>query len=636
VSVAAGLLKQFGFTHVGLPNSALVPGVRPATVGDFKDMGEVANPDIFAKYDGYMRRPESYQSMLETWEEMSMWDLVAAAACEIVSEALQPDESCPGLLWYECNDSAEEDKLNDMLDRCEVEEKLPSQVHYLATLGNHFEKLDYELGVGVQNMTFAHPLNVRRYWLERNRRCIGFKWDQLAPTGKDNAFELKVGDTKRTIPRVGIGAGTEIKDLWYPWDFMHFRRMYRMRVSEHGESMFNEAQGIYKKLRMAIDQMTIHRAQVQPDRYVANIDTQEQPPSEQMKTVQKWKQSMRSRLSFGQQEGDATDFKSFYNPLALDTIIWIARPKGFAHSLEKLAGTANVPDVYDIELLTNLFFSIIGMPQSWLGLGQKDGKAPSGKALLATDMRFLRKVKAIRNPLVERYEWLGYFDAMLRGKDPADLEIRVKMTPIGSLEDQLKLEMLNLQGEALAKMAEVMKEYKLPRTAWIDVLFKRYLHLPDDVVNLFLTALPEESEPRVESMRGAMNGGTKAMLAEIDRKFSPEDVRLLQAGLEALQEGKRPRTRRRGKRYDVSRTLGIENIAEPMLLTASTEQPQTVISSYGADAYQSIMENKIDTNNAPRQGRFRDDVYVTEDVATPAPTTATQVLSAAQAARDWM
>jgi hypothetical protein len=35
------------------------------------------------------------------------------------------------------------------------------------------------------------------------------------------------------------------------------------------------------------------RAQVQPDRYVTHIDTKGQPPTEQMKTVQGWKQMLR-------------------------------------------------------------------------------------------------------------------------------------------------------------------------------------------------------------------------------------------------------------------------------------------------------------------------------------------------------
>jgi hypothetical protein len=172
----------------------------------------------------------------------------------------------------------------------------------------------------------------------------------------------------------------------------------------------------------------------------------------------------------------------------------VAQPKGFNHVVTKLQGTAQVPDVYDIELLTDLFYSIIGMPRSWFG-GQKDQQsAPSGKALLAQDIRFLRKIKGIRLPVTQAYVWLAYFHAVLRGKDIRQLDIKALMPPIGSLEEQMKLEMLKIQTEVLDALADVMEKYRLPREAWVETIFKRYLHLPDDVINIFITALPTPTE----------------------------------------------------------------------------------------------------------------------------------------------
>jgi hypothetical protein len=279
---------------------------------------------------------------------------------------------------------------------------------------------------------------------------------------------------------------------------MHMRRMFRLRTSEHGEPVFDEAQGIYKKIRIALDQMVVHRAQIQPDRYAINIDVQELPPTEQMRTVQRWKQSLRSKLAFGQGAGSNAlgspdDFTSFYNAMALDTVLWVARPKGYQHTVDRIQGTTTIPDVYDIELLTDLFYSIIGMPKSWF-FGSKDGgqNAPSGKALLAQDMRFLRKVKSIRRPVINSYTWLGYFHAILKGKDPAQLDIRAKMPPIGGLEEQIKLELLKSQAEVLQSLADVMDKFHLPKEAWVEVIFRRYLHLPQDVLNVFITSLPDE------------------------------------------------------------------------------------------------------------------------------------------------
>lgn len=518
------ILSHIGMIGSTLSTNSLVPrSDTPQALTrqqqEFMDAGQVANPDVWSKYAQVMRRPSTYETQLQLWDEMSTWDMMAAALNQIVDEACQTDSINPNAVWFECNNSKVEEELNRLLHQLDVETLVTSQFWNISSLGNHFEKLDYEVGEGVRGLTCVHPYEVRRYWLERNRQCIGFKWKGHAPN-KDDVFVMP--DNRTAIQRVALGVGQQLEDLYYPWDFLHFRRMYRLRGSEHGEPLFDEAQGIYKKLRMALDQMVVHRAQVQPDRYVVNIDTQDLPPTEQLKTVQRWKQSMRNKLSFGigadsQTLSDPTEFRSFYNPWALDTIFYMARPKGVEHSITKLAGTTQVPDVFDIELLIDLFFSIIGMPKSWLGIGPEGSSAPpSGKALLAQDIRFLRKVKSIRKPIISGYTWLGYFHEVLRGQDVRMLNIQAKMPDIGGLEDQMKLDIVRSQADVLTALGEIMKQYGLPREAWVELIFKRYLHLPDDIVDIFMTSLPPEMEVQhpMEGLR--QSPGERALLEEID------------------------------------------------------------------------------------------------------------------------
>lgn len=528
---STGLLKYLGLIGTsGVRTGSLVPRAQTPDADqrlwrEFEDAGRVADPDIWTKYNTVMKRPTTFEAMLQLWEEMSGWDLIAAALVEIVDEATQADANSPGTIWYQCNDQEFEEELNDMLVRLEVEHIIQSQVWHIAAFGNHFEKLEYAPNEGILGMSFVHPMEIRRYWLERNRKAVGYRWMNHKPN-KEDVFVMP--DNKTPVERVSMNNGQTLEELWYPWDFLHFRRMFRMRISEHGEPIFAEADGIYKKLRLAVDQMVVHRAQVQPDRYAISVDTQEQPPVEQMKTVQRWRQALRSKLAFGQQGNSgewnsAADFVSYYNALALDTIIYLAQPKGFNNVINKLPGTADVPDVYDIELLTDLFYSIIGMPRQWFGSQRDTGKdAPSGKALLAQDMRFLRKIKSIRRPILNCYEWLGYFHAVLKGKSIEQLDIKAMMPPIGSLEEQMKMEMLQMQSDVLARLAEVMDMYKLPKEAWVETIFKRYMHLPDDVVNVFITALPGEIEqeegaggPTVESKKRPAPGASR-LIKQID------------------------------------------------------------------------------------------------------------------------
>ncbi len=534
-TVSTNLLKYLGMVgSSGMRTGSLVPRSNTPNANqelfrDFSGAGKVADPDVWTKFNSYTKKPTTFDAMLQLWEEMAGWDLMAAALVEIVDEATQTDQNSPATLWYQCNDREFEDELNSMVVNLNVEELLPSQVWHVAALGNHFEKIEYAPEVGVMGLSFVHPLDVRRYWLERNRKCVGYRWSNHKPS-KEAAFVHP--DNKTPIERVALNDGNNLEELWYPWDFLHFRRMFRLRISEHGEPLFSEADGIYKKLRMAVDQMVVHRAQVQPDRYVINVDTKDQGPMEQMKTVQRWKQMLRSKLAFGGGGGsggeglnDPSGFQSFYNAWSLDTILWMAKPNGFNHVVEKLPGTATVPDVYDIELLTDLFYSIIGMPRSWFGSKGADGgggeQPASGKALLAQDMRFLRKIKSIRKPIINQYTWLGYFHAILKGKDIRQLDIKAMMSPIGSLEDQMKLEMLRQQAEVLDLLADVMQKYNLPKEAWVETIFKRYMHLPDEVVNIFLTSLPPEMEQPMESMNGKKPAPfTFKLIRELEEKVS--------------------------------------------------------------------------------------------------------------------
>jgi hypothetical protein len=575
-SIVAKVLSFAGLTGSSPTTNTFVPPPRRSAFAqeDFEKSGELANPDVWSSYNSAMARPRTLEEQLRIWDEMAHWDLMATALSEITDEATQTDSTSPALIWYECTDKRAEEELNQMLLDVGAEEYIRPQVWHVGGFGNDFQKLEYSVGEGVKGFNSCHPMEMRRYWLKRNRRCVGFRWEGN-PARKDDIFKIGNNPIQRAALKLNSAAKSDdLEHLWYPWDFLHTRRMYRARQTEHGEPLFEEAQGIYKKLRMAIDQMVVHRAQVQPDRYVVNIDVKDLPPIDQLKVVNRWKQSLRTKLSFGSGTGGVTgqpdDFRSFYNPMALDTILWIAKPRDFGHSIEKMAGTASVPDVHDIEMLTNLFFTIIGMPKSWIGLGGNAGEGgpTSGKALLAQDMRFLRKIKSIRHPILVAYTWLGYFHLMLKGYDVSSLDIQAKMPPIGSLEDQMKIELLSKQVEILDQLSDIMPKFGLPREAWIDVVFKRYMHLPDEIVDAFLTALPAEKEmtqPESLDPHGKLrakfsktHNAKKQMMEEIIKKIGPDKEGVLQDMFD-IMNGKVPKRQQRYRnQFDILRPPNIQ------------------------------------------------------------------------------
>jgi hypothetical protein len=319
---------------------------------------------------------------------------------------------------------------------------------------------------------------------------------------------------------------------------------------------------------------------------------------------------------------------SYYNALALDTIIYLAQPKGFNNTITKIQGTTQIPDVYDIELLTDLFYSIIGMPRSWFGGqggegGGDSGEAPSGKSLLAQDMRFLRKIKSIRRPIIQQYEWLGYFHAILKGKKTEQLDIKAMMPPIGSLEDQMKMEMLQKQSEVLDMLADVMDKYSLPKEAWVETIFKRYMHLPDDVVNVFITALPGEldnAQQQDESLRVPRKSPpyTYKLIREIDARISgtPGGKKLvedLRASMDLVQN-----VEKRKQRQTMETIMGQPKCKENDL----------IISSFGRHPFElkRPTDAKSEAHFQMRQRPIQESIRFADDPETkkPAPAPVTE------------
>jgi hypothetical protein len=110
-------------------------------------------------------------------------------------------------------------------------------------------------------------------------------------------------------------------------------------------------------------------------------------------------------------------------------------------------------------------------------------------------MRFLRQTRSVRKGVIDGYTWLAYFHALLTNEKIDDLNISAKMSDISGLEDQIKLELLQMQIDLLDKLGSALGNIGVPTHVMVDLVFRRYMRLPDDVVNAVITALPSETPP---------------------------------------------------------------------------------------------------------------------------------------------
>lgn len=109
------------------------------------------------------------------------------------------------------------------------------------------------------------------------------------------------------------------------------------------------------------------------------------------------------------------------------------------------------------------------------------------------------------------------------------------------------MELLEKQANLLGILADVMQAYNLPKEAWIEVIFKRYMHLPDEVVHVFMTALPAQIDAQGESRQPAP--GASRLVREVTGALDkhPDAARLVSeikrgaAGLDSVYTARKTR-----------------------------------------------------------------------------------------------
>jgi hypothetical protein len=90
----------------------------------------------------------------------------------------------------------------------------------------------------------------------------------------------------------------------------------------------------------------------------------------------------------------------------------------------------------------------------------------------------------------------------------------------------MKLDLLSTQADILSKLADVMAAYNLPKEAWVELIFKRYLRLPDNVVNVFMTALPSPMEAPAFEAKGNPDN-LKRIFETIQSRLDPEKSQIM-------------------------------------------------------------------------------------------------------------
>lgn len=458
------LLTLFGFGASTPYNSASLKkakqgGLNPGMNG----VGGLGNFQEW--YSKQLQDGKDFNSQIADWKDMVAYSPIAAAIRLITDECIQTEHSCPGTLWIEGADTDTESELNHLINvNLEMEDVIRSQFWWLISYGNNFEKL--LIGPkGIHGWRKVELDQIERI-VDENRRLIGFYYKQEDPPDEQCALWGKAGEQKK---------------LWKPWDFIHMRIMGEDRASEYGSSLLRPATQVYKKLRMAEDQMITYRLNMQPSRYVFMVDVGENPPTDVGTIVNDWNNYLRSNRRI---DAKTNTYDHRYNPWGLDDLIIIPKRKDSTTDFQKLAGDNEVPDITDVKYQLRLLAGALNVPAEFLGVEPEGGSSLNAKSPLAIqDLKFLRSIKAVRNPVMQSYDKACRIHLALQNKDPF-VPFKVKMSNISALESESQMELTSAQADLADKLIALGNNIDAPKDEWLRMIFTRFMPLPAELVDI--------------------------------------------------------------------------------------------------------------------------------------------------------
>lgn len=440
------LRKLLGW-HTNPPKNITRSEAERALHGNIDDTGNAQSDPVGLSADP-LKRFEMLMSMARSE--------IAAPIIELYAEeSTQPDVSKGKTLWYECNDSTVEKELNEMLERVHVDDYIFSIAAGLAATGNNYQRVLWTPGDGITHMVGTPVNHVTRLWHPTNRKLLGFRW---------------MGE-KPNEPTY-----TNAEDVFAPWDFVHFRRVYSSDT-EYGQGLIDHLYPVWKKLSMAIDQMVLYRLHTMPTRYAFSVDVGNADFTDAMEQAHLWKMFMRQQMGMNQQQPGLAGLQSRFDPAAMDSfVIFPKRSAEDKSSIDTLTGDKDVPDIPDIEHLEKQFIGGSRIPKGYLG--REEGSGLAQASLVSQDIRFARMVRVLRRPIVAGFYRLAQLHLAYKGQDPFKFKIGVKMSKISSIEEEVNMGTLEKQANLAATIAELCRGLGIPNREIIDLVFREYLSVP--------------------------------------------------------------------------------------------------------------------------------------------------------------
>jgi len=471
-----GLLAKLFGQGVRRPASAQWIPVGEDPLG-FSSQGGVGGSTA-STWDWYRQQLEIGQERLDLYrdyDDMDQDDLVASVLDAVAEDGCQKDFMREKPIWVESKNKVLEKGANEVLERLEAEKHAPGIMREVAKYGDCFEYLHHSREIGVIAHEYVQPHNVWRY--ERSGRLSGF-----------------------TFSEQPVQSG---QDLMLPWQIAHFMRVGGRRYPgvQYGDALIRPARRLYRKMRMTEDAMIMYRIRMAPDRDVYYVDVGQAPPDQQVQIVKMWKRLFKKNISYNPQTGV---LRGEFNPLASDESIFWPTKEGNNSRIERLSGSSNVGELFDVEFMVNRMFSALRAPKEYFGFGDSGGW-DRGKSLEQQDIRWSRGVKSLQSAVCTGYARMLMIDMALRGVDPLATvnEFFVKMAAVSALDETQRADLYDTRLRSMEALTRLVSDLQgLDKKAWFKFLLSKFGGFDEQFLDQFVTQAKRDASDGVPGSGG--------------------------------------------------------------------------------------------------------------------------------------
>lgn len=237
----------------------------------------------------------------------------------------------------------------------------------------------------------------------------------------------------------------KIKYLWREkneefgnWQIAHFRIISDERTLPYGQSVLFPVRQIWRMLRMSEDAMMVYRATRASEKRVVKVNVGNADPTDVPMLMQQ-AANMFKKSSLIDPVTGQINYK--FNPATVEQDIFVAvRNDNAGNPIDTLGGASNLDAIEDIEYLSNLLFTGLGVPKYFLAYSTDGGNEQKGN-LSQLDIRFSRKINRIQQALIQELNKMAIVHLVLRGYDKAEVsDFKLTLTNPSTQSDILKTE----------------------------------------------------------------------------------------------------------------------------------------------------------------------------------------------------